>query len=76
MEESLSQTPLHSQSDLIPFRDNAVRPFGIKRSKNIYVFVYGSLRKGMINHYRLEEFNAKFLGYYQTNKKYYMILML
>lgn len=51
MEERFSHPPLLSQFKYI--RANR------KRSKNVQVFVYGSLRKGMLNHHRLEALHAK-----------------
>lgn len=44
-----------------------------ENDKTVQVFVYGSLRKGMQNHYRLEEMGAKYMGYFKTNKTYYMV---
>lgn len=38
-----------------------------------YIFVYGSLRKGMINHEVLNNMNAIYIGDYKTTQNYYMI---
>ena len=39
-----------------------------KKSEKIYVFVYGTLRRGFENHYLLK--NSKFIGYGITKEKY------
>ena len=38
-----------------------------------HIFVYGSLRKGMINHNLLNNMDAKYIGDYKTIENYYMI---
>lgn len=44
-----------------------------KLKKNVYVFVYGSLRKGLQNHYRITEMGANYMGEFETTNMYYMI---
>jgi gamma-glutamylcyclotransferase (GGCT)/AIG2-like uncharacterized protein YtfP len=43
-----------------------------KINKN-YIFVYGSLRKNMINHGVLDALYASYIGIYKTVNNYYMI---
>lgn len=38
-----------------------------------YVFVYGSLRKGMLNHQVLETIGVLYIGEYKTTNNYFMV---
>lgn len=37
------------------------------------IFVYGSLRKNMVNHHVLETFGATYVGFFTTLESYYMV---
>jgi gamma-glutamylcyclotransferase (GGCT)/AIG2-like uncharacterized protein YtfP len=38
-----------------------------------YVFVYGSLRKNMVNHHVLDSIDASYIGDYKTVNDYFMV---